>query len=79
MSRERTPTVTEPAPEYLTTAELARLLRKEPATIRQMRHRGSGPRGTRVGRDVLYDRGAVDAWLKAKSAADEVGQRADRG
>lgn len=62
----------------LTTADLAQLLRKAPATIRQMRHRGSGPRGTRVGRDVLYDPDVVHAWLKAKSDADEVGARAER-
>lgn len=60
---------------YLTTVELAALLRKEPATIRQMRHRGTGPRGTRVGREVLYDRDDIDTWMQAKRDADQVGAR----
>lgn len=61
---------------YLTTKEVAVLLRRKPQTIRMMRHRGTGPRGTRVGREVLYLRNDVQAWLKAQEEADEVGQRA---
>ncbi|MCP9205557.1 helix-turn-helix transcriptional regulator [Streptomyces sp. NEAU-Y11] len=61
---------------FLTTRELARLLRRTPEAIRSMRHRGQGPRGQRVGRGVLYRRSEVDAWLEANAAADPLGQRA---
>ncbi|MGW1137624.1 helix-turn-helix transcriptional regulator [Streptomyces zhihengii] len=61
---------------FMTTAELAALLRKSPAAVRQMRHRGQAPRGTRVGRDVLYAVADVEAWLAAKTAADPLAQRA---
>lgn len=61
---------------YMTTKELARHVRKSPATVRGWRHRGKGPRGTRVGKEVLYRIEVVEAWLKAREAADEIGQRA---
>lgn len=64
------------ASQFMTTAELAVLVRKTPATVRGWRHRGQGPRGTRVGRGVLYRRDAVEAWLKAREEADEIGRRA---
>jgi hypothetical protein len=44
--------------------------------VRAWRHRGQGPRGTRVGRGVLYPREVVEAWLKQREEADEIGQRA---
>ncbi|MBU5946749.1 helix-turn-helix transcriptional regulator [Streptomyces albogriseolus] len=61
---------------YMTTKELADLVRKSPVTVRAWRHRGIGPRGTKVGRSVLYRRDAVEAWLKAREEADEIGRRA---
>jgi phage terminase Nu1 subunit (DNA packaging protein) len=61
---------------YLKTKELAALVRKSPATVRGWRHRGVGPRGTKVGKDVLYHRDTVRQWLKAMESADEIGQRA---
>lgn len=67
---------TNTASRYLTTKELAGVLRKTPNAIRIMRHRGEGPAGVRVGRSVLYDRAVVDAWLAAKTAADPLAQRA---
>lgn len=67
---------TRTASPYMTTRELADRLRKTPHAIRQMRHKGQGPRGVRVGRDVLYDRADVEAWLKAKTAGDHLAQRA---
>ncbi|MFD6324233.1 helix-turn-helix domain-containing protein [Streptomyces sp. NPDC058442] len=60
----------------MTTAELAALIRRSPNAVRVMRHRGQGPVGTRVGREVLYDRADVAAWLKAKRAADPLAHRA---
>jgi hypothetical protein len=41
-----------------------------------MRHRGTGPRGTRVGRDVLYHVDEIQAWLARQAEADHIGQRA---
>jgi len=61
---------------FMTTKELAGLVRRSPATVRAWRHRGQGPRGTRVGRGVLYPREVVEAWLKQREEADEIGQRA---
>jgi phage terminase Nu1 subunit (DNA packaging protein) len=61
---------------YMTTKELAALVRKSPATVRGWRHRGVGPRGTKLGKDVLYHRDTVRKWLLAKENADEIGQRA---
>ena len=62
--------------QYLTTRELALELRKSPDAIRMMRHRGDGPRGVRIGRDVLYAAADVTAWLEAKAASDPVARRA---
>ncbi|MFI9465692.1 helix-turn-helix transcriptional regulator [Streptomyces xiamenensis] len=61
---------------YMTTAELALYIRKSPVTIRKMRQRGDGPKGTRVGRSVLYRRTDVAAWLRDRGLADELHQRA---
>jgi len=60
----------------MTTKEFAAHVRKTPATVRGWRHRGIGPRGTRFGKDVLYRRDVVEAWLKARENADVIGQRA---
>ncbi|MET9479898.1 helix-turn-helix domain-containing protein [Streptomyces sp. NPDC006638] len=60
----------------MTTSELATLLRKSPPAVRTMRHRGTGPQGVRIGREVLYRRSVVDTWLAAKEEADVLGQRA---
>jgi hypothetical protein len=63
------------APDLMTTKEVAALIRKTPHAVRQMRHRGIGPRGTKVGRDVLYPRVGVMAWLRALEQADPLAQR----
>ncbi|MFD0138016.1 helix-turn-helix domain-containing protein [Streptomyces sp. NPDC127159] len=63
----------------MTTKELANLLRTTSHAVRQMRHRGQGPQGTRFGRQVLYDRRVVEAWMAAKTAADPLAQRAAFG
>lgn len=61
---------------FRTTRELARMLRRSPEAIRSMRHRGKGPVGQRIGRQVLYHVSDIEAWLKAQRAADPLGQRA---
>jgi hypothetical protein len=60
----------------LETKDLAVLLKKSPAAIRQMRYRGIGPRGFRSGRNTLYRRAEVMRWLSAQEAGDRLGQRA---
>ena len=48
---------------YLTTEELAELLRTTPETCRYWRFIGKGPRSFKVGRRVLYARDDVDAFI----------------
>ncbi|MEZ0490785.1 helix-turn-helix transcriptional regulator [Kineococcus sp. TBRC 1896] len=70
-----------PAPELppptlhtlLTTADVARIARTGESTVRYWRHLGTGPRGFKVGRRVLYRPADVEAWLQAQEAADAGG------
>lgn len=55
--------------EYLTTDDLARLLRTSPESIRWWRHVGRGPTSFKAGRRVLYARDDVHAWLAQQRAA----------
>lgn len=57
--------------EWLTTEELATLLKVPVPTVRAWRHNGSGPEGVRLGRHVRYRRTAIGAWI----AANELAQR----
>lgn len=50
-------------PEYLTTTELATMLRTSPETVRYWRHVGKGPQSFKVGRRVLYAREAVESFI----------------
>jgi hypothetical protein len=64
------PTSLEPSenpgsPSFLTTQDLADLLRTTPATVAWWRHTGYGPHGVRVGRRVLYPAGGVRNWLES--------------
>jgi excisionase family DNA binding protein len=54
---------------YLTTSEVASILRAPEATVRYWRHLGTGPQSFKVGRRVLYDRADVEAFI-AKARAD---------
>lgn len=49
--------------DYMTTGEVADLLRTSPETVRFWRHVGKGPDSFKAGRRVLYAREDVDAWL----------------
>lgn len=51
----------------LTTAELATELKRSPETLTRWRRLRIGPPYIRIQGRVLYDRGAVEAWLKAQS------------
>jgi excisionase family DNA binding protein len=50
---------------YLTTDEVAELLRTPAETVRYWRHEGKGPRSFKVGRRVLYAVTDVDAFIAA--------------
>ncbi|MFI1889881.1 helix-turn-helix transcriptional regulator [Streptomyces jumonjinensis] len=63
-------------PRLITTKELAEFIRKSPGAVRQMRYRGIGPKGARVGTEVLYDLADVESWWAAKTSSDALAQRA---
>lgn len=48
---------------FMTTNEVADLVRTSPETVRYWRHIGTGPKSFKVGRRVLYDSADVDSWL----------------
>lgn len=52
--------------EFLTTAEVADLLRAPVDTVRYWRQIGSGPPAAKVGRRVLYPRAGVEKWVASK-------------
>jgi excisionase family DNA binding protein len=54
---------------YMTTAELAELVRAPDSTVRYWRHCGKGPKSFRLGKRVLYDVDEVRAWLKKLEAS----------
>lgn len=49
--------------KYLTTVEVAEMLRTPVETVRYWRHIDKGPKSFKVGRRVLYASEDVDAWL----------------
>lgn len=67
------------SPRFLTTKELAAELRMTPNAVRNMRHRGQGPVGVRVGKSVLYASAEVEKRLAARAAADPLAQRCAGG
>ena len=57
-------------PTYLTTAEVADLVRTSPETVRYWRFIGKGPASFKLGRRVLYERADVESWIAAERARD---------
>ena len=49
---------------YMTTPEVAVLLRTSPETVRYWRHIGTGPSSFKVGRRVLYEAADVERWIQ---------------
>lgn len=49
--------------QYLTTVEVADILRTPRETVRYWRHVGKGPKSFKVGRRVLYAREDVEAFI----------------
>jgi excisionase family DNA binding protein len=54
---------------YLTTQEVAEILRTSAETVRYWRHIGTGPKSFKAGRRVLYAGEDVDAWIGEQRAA----------
>jgi len=54
---------------YLTTAEVADLLRTSAETVRYWRHVGGGPKSFKIGRRVLYAREDVERFIADARAA----------
>lgn len=52
------------APDLLTTDDVSSLLHVPPATLRQWRHQGRGPRSFKLGALVRYERADVLEWLR---------------
>jgi len=56
--------------KYLTTAEVAEILRAPVETVRYWRHVGKGPASFKLGRRVLYELADVEAFIaQAKARA----------
>lgn len=53
--------------EWMTPEELADHLRIPVSTVYAWRYKGTGPKGSRVGRHVRFRRSDVDAWLEAQA------------
>lgn len=62
-------------PEYMTTAEVAELLRTSPESVRFWRHVGKGPRSFKAGRRVLYAREDVQAWIDGERNQQQRGSQ----
>ena len=50
----------------LKTAEAAERLRRPVETLRYWRWRGEGPPSFKIGRRVVYDSDALEAWIDAQ-------------
>lgn len=57
--------MTQQAQRFITTREVAELLRTSPESVRFWRHVGKGPQSFKVGRRVLYASAEVESWLAA--------------
>jgi hypothetical protein len=66
-------TVKEDMTDYLTTAEVAEMLRTSPESVRYWNHLGVGPKSFKVGRRRLYDRSDVEAFIAMAKSGDPSG------
>ncbi|CNE44848.1 Helix-turn-helix domain [Mycobacterium tuberculosis] len=53
---------------HLTTAEVAARYRTSESTVRYWRHIGTGPRGVKIGRRVLYRESELLRWEREREA-----------
>lgn len=59
-------------PDYLTTVEVAQLLRISERTVEQWRWAKKGPPSFKVGKHVLYARDELNEWIRDTRTAQEV-------
>jgi predicted DNA-binding transcriptional regulator AlpA len=58
--------------DLLLLPEVAEITRRSIDTLRWLRHRGEGPPGFRMGRRVVFRRGAVMEWI-AQQEREQLG------
>ncbi|WP_225754853.1 AlpA family transcriptional regulator [Actinotalea sp. Marseille-Q4924] len=58
------------APTTMTLAELAAFLAVSPQALYDLRSKGRGPRGFRVGRHLRFRAAEIEAWIRAMEEAD---------
>jgi len=63
-------------PDYLTTSEVAALLRAPVETVRYWRHVNRGPASFKAGRRVLYAEADVREWIDRQREATKAGHPA---
>jgi predicted DNA-binding transcriptional regulator AlpA len=73
MGRDITPS----SDDLLLLPEVAEITRRSIDTLRWLRHRGEGPPGFRMGRRVVFRRGAVMEWI-AQQEREQLGGRGPR-
>lgn len=59
------------ADPFHTTDEVADRYRVPPATVRYWRHLGTGPKGVRYGRRVLYRESELQRWEREQEAQQQ--------
>lgn len=60
-------------PQYLTTQEVAALLRRSATTIWRLTRRSADPLpGRRLGGTLLFDRDEIDAWVQRQPRLQEL-------
>lgn len=52
---------------FLSTIEAAKRTTLSKTTLERMRTRGDGPKYQLLGKRVVYDRDALDAWVRSKT------------
>ena len=62
--------------QFLTEDEMSEWLGVSVRTLQRMRVEGNGPKFTKMGRRVLYNRAHVEAWLETRcfSSTSEYGR-----
>lgn len=70
MASQSTANVLADEDDYLTTKELAALLKRSLDTLRDWRDKGTGPTFIKMGRAVMYPRTAVNEWLSERLATN---------
>jgi hypothetical protein len=62
--------------DFMTGDDVAALVHVTPGALANMRYRGDGPRGYKVGKRILYRRDDVERWLETRREPELQQQRA---